>query len=209
VYVIEQETATTQNLIGFTENTTTGALTPMPGVTINSGNVVSTGFTTGLMPGGILANAAGTVLYVTDETLNQVAYYSVASSGVPTRLGTVGTDVMPMGMAFDPEGKYLYIAVYNSNVVDAYTLGSGGLPVRSTVTPAQQTGVGPTCVTTIGSPSSSNPSHATYLFTSNALANNVTGEQLNEATGGLEDIQGTPFSGSTLPTCLVAVPAIY
>ena len=45
------------------------------GVTINPGNVVSTGFTAGPMPAGILSNnvavgshAAGTLLYVTDQS---------------------------------------------------------------------------------------------------------------------------------------------
>jgi 6-phosphogluconolactonase len=209
VYVIEQDSATTANLLGFTENTSTGALTPMSGVKVNSGNVPSTGFTTGPLPGGILANLTGSVLYITDETLNQVAYYSVASAtGVPTLLGSATTDVQPMGMAFDPEGKYLYLVAYNSNTINAYTIGANGLPIRSTVSPAQQTGTGPTCVTTLGSPNNANPSHATYLFTSNSLASDVTGEQLNEATGGLENIQGSPFSGSTLPSCIVAVPIL-
>jgi hypothetical protein len=70
-----------------------------------------------------------------------------------------------------------------------------------------QTGTGPTCVTISGAPSNANPSHAVYLYTSNALSNNLTGEQLNEQNGGLNEILGTPFSGSTLPTCAVTVPA--
>src|ERR1035441_1979957 len=37
VYVIDQDSATSANLLGFTENTTTGALTPMAGVAINGG----------------------------------------------------------------------------------------------------------------------------------------------------------------------------
>jgi len=210
VYVIEQDSATTANLLGFRENPSTGALTPLPGVTINPGNVVSTGFTTGPTPGGILANSAGSVLYVTDQTLNQVAAYSVPSAtGVPTLIsgGTVSTEAGPMGMAFDPMGKYLYVVAYTANTIDGYTLGASGQPIRSTVAGSLQAGTAPTCVTTIGAPSTANPTHAIYLYASNALSNNITAEQLNETNGSLEQVQGQPFGGSTLPTCIVAVPA--
>jgi hypothetical protein len=106
-------------------------------------------------------------------------------------------------------GKYLYIVNYSANTLDGFTLNPGnGQPVRSSVAASRQTGTGPTCATTIGSPSSANPTHAVFLYTSNALTNNLTGEQLNETDGSLEDIQGTPFSGSALPSCLVTVPAL-
>jgi 6-phosphogluconolactonase len=203
VYVIEQDSATTSNLLGFSANESTGALTALPGVTINGGNVVSTGFASGTSPDGILEDPAGAHLYVTDSALNQVATYSIASSGVPTLAGTAATGGAPAGMAFDPLGKYLYVVNYGSNSVYGYTLASG-LPVQFSNT---ATGVGPTCVNTVSSPSGT-PSHAAYLFTSNALSNNVTGEQLLEPNGTLEQIQGNPFGGSTLPTCLVSVPAL-
>ena len=120
---------------------------------------------------------------------------------------TAGTDSGPMGMAFDLSGKYLYIAAYNANAIDGYVLGANGQPVRASVAASVQTGTGPTCVTISGAPSDANPSHGIYLYTSNGLQSNVTGEQLNPADGSLDQIPGTPFSGSPLPTCLVTVPA--
>ena len=210
VYVIEQDSTSSANLIGFSENPTTGALTPLPGVTINPGNVASTGFATGPTPGGILANSAGTVLYITDQTLNQVASYSVAGNGIPTLIagGTAQTETGPMGMTFDPSGKYLYVVNYSANTIDGYTLGASGQPIRSTVAASIVTGTGPTCATSIGAPSNANPSHAIYLYTSNALSNNVTAEQLNPQNGALEQVQGQPFVGSSLPSCAVTVPAL-
>jgi hypothetical protein len=86
-------------------------------------------------------------------------------------------------------------------------VGANGLPVRSTVAASVAAGTGPTCVTISGAPSDANPSHAIYLYTSNGLSNNVTGEQLNPVDGSLDQIPGTPFSGSALPTCIVTVPA--
>ena len=209
VYVIEQDSAVTANLLGFSENATTGALTPLAGVTINPGNVPSTGFATGVSPSGILGDRTASHLYITDQTANQVASYSVGTSGRPTPIagGTAQTEAGPMGMAFDLSGKYLYVVNYTANTIDGFTLGSSGQPVRSTVAASVQTGTGPTCVTVTGAPSNANPSHGIYLYTSNALSNNITGEQLNPQDGSLDQIQGTPFSGSGLPSCAVTVPA--
>jgi 6-phosphogluconolactonase (cycloisomerase 2 family) len=189
----------------------------MSGVNIVSSNAPSTGFASGPSPSGILANKAGTFLYVTDSTLNQVATYSISpTSGVPTLIPTnstvaqpsgITTDAQPMGMSFDLTGKYLYVAAYTANAVDTYTLGANGVPVRSTVAGSAQTGTGPTCITVSGSPSNANPTHAEYLYTSNQLSGTLTGEQVNQADGSLAQIQGTPFSGSALPTCVVTVPA--
>ena len=206
VYVIEQDSATTSNLLGFSENASTGALTPLAGVTINAGNAPSTGFASGPNPSGILEDSAAAHLYVTDQVLGQVATYTL-SNGIPSLAGTTPTDAGPMGMAFDLTGKYLYVTAYTANALDGFTIGAGGLPARSTVAGSVQTGTGPTCVTITGAPSDANPIHAIYLYASNALSNNITAEQLNPQNGSLDQVQGGPFSGSALPACVVSEPA--
>jgi len=206
VYVIEQDSASSANLLGFSENPATGALTPLAGVTIVPGNAPSSGFASGPAPSGILADKAGTHLYVTDQTLNQVATY-ILTNGIPALPVATPTDAQPMGMSFDLTGKYLYVAAYTANSIDGYAIGAGGVPARSTVSGSVQAGTGPTCVTVSGAPSNASPTHAEYLYTSNQLSGNLTGEQVNQADGSLEQIQGTPFSGSALPTCAVTVPA--
>jgi 6-phosphogluconolactonase (cycloisomerase 2 family) len=207
VYVIEQDSASSANLLGFAENATTGALTPLPGVTINPGNVASTGYASGSTPSGLLEDPTSTHLYITDQTLGQVATYSVGANGVPSLTAVTATDAGPMGMAFDLDHKYLYVTAYSANTLDGFTIGANGVPVRSTVAASVQTGTGPTCVTISGAPSNANPIHAIYVYTSNALSSNLTGEQLNETDGSLNQIQGSPFGGSALPTCAVTVPA--
>jgi 6-phosphogluconolactonase len=208
VYVIEQDPASSTsaaNLIGFSENSS-GGLTPLAGVTIVPGNAASIGFASGPAPAGILADKTGTHLYVTDQTLNQVATYTL-TNGIPGTPAITSTDAGPLGLSFDLTGKYLYIAAYTANAVDLYTLGANGVPARSTVSASAQAGTGPTCVTVSGAPSNANPTHAEYLYASNQLSNNLTGEQVNQADGSLNQIQGTPFSGSALPTCAVTVQA--
>ena len=208
VYVIEQDSATQANLLGFTQNSSTGALTPMPGVTINAGNAPSTGFTSGLNPAGVLGDASGTHLYVTDKVANQVGVYTIGTNGVPTLAGTAPTDAAPMGMSFDLNGKYLYVAANAANAVDIYNVGSTGQLSRLSSGGTVQVGNGPTCVSVSGAPSNANPRHAVYLYTSNQLSNNITGEQLNENDGTLVQMVGSPFGGSSLPACVVTVPAL-
>ena len=212
VYVLEQDSASSANVIGFTENTATGALTLIPvpppnQQTINAGNVPSNGFSSGPTPSGLLVDSSGTHLYVTDKTLNQVATYSIGSGGVLGPATITQTDAGPMGMSFDLNGKYLYVAANIANAVDIYNIGSNGVPVRSTVQPTAQAGNGPTCVTVTGAPSNAHPTHAVYLYVSNSLSSTVTAEQLNESTGALDQILGTPFTGSQLPACIVTAPA--
>lgn len=208
VYVIAQDTATTANLFGFAANSSTGALTPLPGITINLGNVVSTGYPAGASAAGIIEDAAATHLYVTDQTTNVVRGYSIATNGVPTLIATAKTGGSPAGMTIDSSGKYLYVASYTDGAINGYTFGSSGEPILSSAAASAQAGTGPTCLSTIGAPSTGAPTHAVYLFSSNQLSNNVTGTQMSTTDGSLRQIQNTPFGANTLPTCLVTVPAI-
>lgn len=241
VYVIEQDSAVTtnsttgntgtNNLLAFSENTSTGALTPLAGVTIAAGNAPSIGYpsgtctavvgqpcptTVGADPTAILEDSTGTHLYITDGVDGQIASYSIAN-GIPTLMSSGGvrlaapTEAQPDGMAFDLSRKYLYVVNYTANTIDAFALGSNGFVLGANGQPAKlasyQTGTGPTCVTVSGAPSDANPSHAEYLYTSNALSNNITGEIVNQTTGVLDQVQGTPFGGSALPTCIATAPA--
>lgn len=208
VYVIAQDSATTANLFGFAANASNGSLTPLPGVTINPGNVVSIGYPSGITPAGIIVDAAASHLYVTDQASNAVLGYSIAASGVPSLIATAQTNSSPAGMTIDMSGKYLYVANYGGGSISGYTFAANGAPVSSTVASSTQTGTGPTCLSIIGAPSTGSPTHAIYLYASNQLSNNVSGTQMSASDGSLRQIQNTPFSANALPTCLVTVPAI-
>ncbi len=205
VYVIAQDSATAANLFGFSMNASNGQLTPLPGVTINPGNVVSTGFAASTAPGGVIADSSAGHLYVTDQAAGQVTGYSIASNGVPSQVGSAKTDAQPAGMTFDTSGKFLYVASFSGGSINGFTLGANGQPVVSTVASSVQAGTGATCLTVIGSPTSASPTHAVYMYTSNQLANTVSGLQLNPNDGSLIQIQNTPYTASTLPTCVVSV----
>lgn len=208
VYVIAQDGETTANLFGFSQNPTSGSLTPLPGVTINPGNVVSTGFQSGVTPAGILADSSGSHLYISDGAANNVMGYTIASTGLPNLIATVATDTAPAGMTIDGSGKFLYVASAGAGAINGYTLGGNGEPIRSTVSASVQVGTGPTCLSMIGAPSTGDPTHAVYLYASNALSSNISGTQMSTTDGRLIQVQRTPFGANALPSCLVAVPAV-
>jgi 6-phosphogluconolactonase len=213
VYVVSQDplaTSTTSagqtgNLFAFARNTATGALTPVAGETINSnpGNVSSIGFPSGKLPGGVIEDATSSHLYVTDFTGNMIYGYSIAN-GIPTQIpnGASPTDAGPEGMSIDPTGKYLYTANFTGGSIGGYTFDpTTAAPVPSTVSRSTQAGTGITCV-------SVEQIHGAYLYTSNSLSNNVTGEQLLSASGQLDPIINSPYPASTLPTCIITVPRV-
>ncbi len=210
VYMISQDGSTGANLYGFSANPTNGELTPLPGVTINPGNVSSVGFPSGVTPSAIIEDPSSSHLYLTDQASNQLLSYSIAANGVPTQLtnGTAPTDASPSGLTIDITGKFLYVVNYTGGTIGGYTFGANGQPILSTVAASTQAGTGPTCVATVGAPTNTNPSQGIYLYTSNALSNSVTGEQVLPQDGSLRQIFESPFVAAALPTCLIAVPTI-
>ena len=199
VYVIDQDLSTTNNLLGFAQNSTTGALTPLAGVTINAGNVPSTGYPSGIAPSAIAEEPTSRFLYVTDRAANHLIGYVINNAGIPTAMqgGPFTTDQYPVGITIDPRGKYIYTANYSAGTIGSYAIdaatgapsGSGGGGIH--------VGTGPTCV-------SIEPALGVYLFTSNTLDNSISGEQLDPHSGGLSAIQNTPFNSAGQPTCVVA-----
>ena len=210
VYVISQDSANGTNLYGFSADPNTGALTPLPGVTINPGNVPSIGFPSGVTPSAIIEDSSSTHLYVTDQASNQLLSYSVGANGIPSLLpnGTVSTDASPVGLTIDITGKFLFVVNYTGGTIGGYTFGSNGQAVLSTTAASTQAGTGPTCVTTVGAPTNADPSQGIYLYTSNALSNSITGQQVVPQDGSMRQIFESPFVAAALPTCLTAVPTI-
>src|ERR1019366_8145841 len=82
VYVLDQEATTTPQVLGFSQNTTTGALTPVPGTTITTvgGKTVAIGYAAGV-PSAIAEEPTSRFVYVTDQAANQLIGYTVQSNG--------------------------------------------------------------------------------------------------------------------------------
>lgn len=202
-YVIDQETPNGM-VLGFVQNSSTGALTPAPGTTINTdstGKTVATGFGAGVTPSAIAVDPSTRFVYITDQTTNQLFGKQVNNDGSlsPMLNSPFATGNRPVGLTIDPRGKYLYVANYSSSTVGAYAIDtSTGTPSPSVGSSATNTDTSPQCVAI-------EPALGLYLYTANNLASDVSAFKLNASTGVLGQVQNTPFPSSGLPTCAVAV----
>jgi 6-phosphogluconolactonase len=206
VYVIDQETTTSPKaqVLGFSQNATTGGLTPTPGTTIttdSTGRTVATGYGAGTTPSAIAVDPSSRWVYITDEATNQLYGNNLNSDGSLTAMtnSPFPTGIFPVGVTVDPRGKFLYVANFTSGTVGAYALDvNAGTPTGVNGSASTATGTGPTCVTI-------EPALGIYLYTSNNLEGDVSAMQLDPHNGGLKQVQNTPFPSSALPTCAVAV----
>jgi 6-phosphogluconolactonase len=206
VYVIDQETTTTPKatVLGFSQNGTTGALTPAPGTTIttdSTGRTVATGYGAGTTPSAIAVDPTARWVYITDEATNQLYGNNLNNDGSLTPMvnSPFPTGIFPVGLTIDPRGKFLYVANFTSGTVGAYALDvNAGTPTPATGSGSTATGTGPTCVTI-------EPALGIYLYTSNNLEGDVSAMQLAPQNGTLKQVQNTPFPSSALPTCAVTV----
>jgi 6-phosphogluconolactonase (cycloisomerase 2 family) len=203
VYVVDQQTSTTGMILGFSQNTTTGALTTVSGTSIvgTAGNSLVSGVAAGVTPSAIAEDPTSRFVYVTDQTSNQLIGYSVQSGGNLLAMvnGPFNTGLYPANLTIDPTGKLIYVVNYNASSVQGYAIDSAtGTASPAVGAYATATGAGPTCVAI-------DPAIGNFLFTSDSLDNTVTGERLNTGTGGLTAVQNSPFTGSGQPTCLTVV----
>lgn len=206
VYVLDQEKPANGNpvgvVLGYSQNTTNGALTPTTGGTVVlNGVTIGNGYPAGTVPSAIAEDPSARFVYVTDQATNQLYGNIVGSSGQLTSMvnGPFSTGLFPVGVTIDPRGRYLYVANYNDNTVGAYAINiADGTPVPSVGSASVGVGTGPTCVAI-------EPALGKYLYTSNRLDGTVSGEQLDSHNGGLKPVQNSPFPSSGLPTCAVAV----
>jgi 6-phosphogluconolactonase len=205
-YVLDQETPTTPKatVLGFSQNPTTGALTPTPGTVIttdSTGKTVATGYGAGTTPSAIAEDPSARFVYITDEATNQLYGNVVANNGslVAMTNSPFATGIFPVGVTIDPRGKFLYVANLSSSTVGAYAINTAtGTPVGSVGSASTLVETSPTCVAI-------EPALGIYLYTSNNLAGDVSALQLDPHNGGLSQVQNTPFPSSGLPTCAVAV----
>jgi 6-phosphogluconolactonase len=206
VYVIDQETPTTPKatVLGFSQNATTGALTPTPGTTIttdSTGKTVATGYGAGTTPSAIAIDPSARFVYITDEDTNQLYGNVVSSNGslIAMTNGPFATGIFPVGVTIDPRGAFLYVANLSSSTIGAYAIdASSGTPVGSVGSASISVDTAPTCVTV-------EPALGLYVYSSNNLANTVSAMKLDPHNGGLSQVQNTPFPSGALPTCAVSV----
>lgn len=204
VYVLDQEPITPQ-ILGFAQNTSSGALTVVPGTTINTavaGKTVATGYPAGVVPSAIAEELTARFVYVTDQAANQLIGYTVNPNGslVPMINGPFAAGLFPINLTIDPTGKLIYVVNFNAETVQGYMIDlATGTPSGAVGAFATKVGSGPTCVAI-------DPALGTNLYTSDSSGNTISAEKVNPNTGALQGVQNSPFLGSGNPTCLAIVP---
>ena len=204
VFVVDQEPSPNATVLGYAQNTSTGALTPLSGTAFNSTLNTWQGYSAGVAPSAIASDPTGRFVYVTDQTANQIYGYSIANqtSGNLTPLvsSPFGTGLFPVQLVIDPRGKYLYTTNFNSGTVSSFAIdqASGSLSGVA-ATGSFTTGTRPNCVTI-------DPALGIYLYTSNFLDSTISAGQLSPNTGTLQGVANSPFTVTTLPACIASVP---
>jgi 6-phosphogluconolactonase (cycloisomerase 2 family) len=204
VYVLDQETSPKATILGFAQNASTGALTPLPGTSITTvaGKTVATGYPAGVVPSAIAEEQTSRFVYVTDQAANQLIGYVVAPNGSLTPMvnGPFATGQFPTNLTVDPTGKLIYVVNFNSNTLQGYMIDTAtGTPSSSVGAFATGVGSGPTCVAI-------DPALGTNLYTSDGGGDTVSAAKVQVNTGGLSGVQNSPFLASGQPTCLAIVP---
>ena len=170
------------NVSGYTVNTATGVLTPIPG----------SPFAAGSFPISVTVDPTGKFAYVANELDNTVSGYLIdATTGALTSMAgsPFSAGPHPFAVTVDPTGKFAYVANNNNpGSVSAFTINgvTGALtPVAGSPFPA---GVLPTIV--VVDPTGKFVYVANYALASNS----ISGYMINAATGALTPIAGSPFT---------------
>src|SRR6185437_1963194 len=204
VYVVDQEPAPNATVLGYAQNTSTGALTPLSGTKFNSTLKTWQGYPAGVTPSAIVTDPTGRFVYVADQTANQLYGYAIDNqvTGNLTALvsSPYGTGLFPVSLTIDPRSKYLYTTNFNSGTVSSFAIDAASGSLSSVAAAGSfTTGTRPNCLTI-------EPALGIYLFTSNYLDNTISAGQLSPNTGSLTGVANSPFTVSSLPACIASVP---
>ena len=166
-------------VVGFAYDTTSGALSSVPGQF----------FAVGKVPRAVISPPAGTFLYVANGGSNDIYEFLINADGslqpVTNTTVTVPAGVGPVAMLTDPNAKYLYALANGGSQINGYRINlvTGELTaVGGANSGAVSTGANPVAFT-IRSDGSSSGNF--WMFTSNFGANSISSYALNGSTGAL------------------------
>jgi 6-phosphogluconolactonase len=169
VYVANQGQNT---LSGFNLDTSTGALTAVPG----------SPFAAGTAPTGVTAVTTasnGAVVYVANEGSNNVSAFTINTDGSLTEItgSPFAAGLAPVSLAVDPSKNFLYVADLNSNEVSGYRINVGSGALTATNPATVSTGARPVAL-------AFHP-QGHFLYVANISSDSISGFQLTPQTGAL------------------------
>ncbi|MGI4827971.1 MAG: lactonase family protein [Janthinobacterium lividum] len=200
-YIVDQgTTGNAATVLGFAQNMSTGALTPLSGTNMTTLQGASAGVT----PTGIAVDGTTRFVYVTDSAQNEVIGYSIdrGFTGNLTALtgSPFGTGQLPVSLTIDPRSEFLYTANFNSGSISSFAISQSSGNLSAVAGSSFIGGAGLSCVTI-------EPALGQFLYTSDTTVNLISGGELNTHTGVVSAVQDTPFPTAPLPSCLTSVAA--
>lgn len=177
------------NVSVFSINTTTGALTPVPGSPFSTGGFAGNGISLGVTP-------ENRFLFAASAGSNSISAFSIAPNGALTPvLGSpFFVNSAPDGVKVTPDGKFLSVAMPNADLVAVFSIGPNGqlTPASGSPTSAPAfgiaTGVEVNCA-------------ADLLFVGEASFQGTNIDVFNIASdGALTPVPGSPFNNPTIGT---------
>jgi 6-phosphogluconolactonase (cycloisomerase 2 family) len=187
--------STSNNISGYTINSTTGALTAMSGSPFQAGNDTR----------AVAVDPTGKFLYAANATSNDVSAYTINSAtGVLTQITgspfplPSGASV-PQSIAIDPSTKFVFVGDTASPDVCAFTI-NGATGALTVVTGSPFANSGEDAFSLSVDPS------GRFLYTAGEAAA-VTGFSINGVTGALAPLPGSPFAAGTATSSVAADPS--
>jgi 6-phosphogluconolactonase len=191
---------------GFTINSTTGALMPI------TGSPFGTGF---VNPYAIAVN--GDFVYVTDIYNDSISVLAInTSTGVLTQISgsPFPTGITPQSIAVDPlNGGYVYVANNSDNTVSGYSINASTGALTPVTGSPFKAGIGPlsdavAIEVNVDLNSAVDPIDVrSFLYVANGSENDVSGFSVDQSSGGLTPISGSPFKAGTGPGSVAVDPA--
>lgn len=180
LYIASQESP--GRVYAYAQHPTTGALLTITGSPFSiAGNNSSY---------GVVIHPSNRFLYASNVASNTVSIYSISpQTGALTQVGTpvASGSGGPNGLFFHPSGNFLYVSNYSGNTISAFAVASDGTLTAITGSPFA-TG-GPTTINGVVVSSDGKFLYAASM----GGTGGVVGYEIDQSTGGLTLIAGSPF----------------
>jgi 6-phosphogluconolactonase (cycloisomerase 2 family) len=139
-------------------------------------------------PKSLAVSPKGNFLYVANPTQGTVAGFAIGSNGALTSVGppqSMGAGAVPNFVAVEHSGRFVYVVDTANNAVLGFAIQSNGTlaPINGSPFPA---GASPLAI-------GIDPQGA-LLFVANNLSNNVSAFAIDNSSGALGAVSGSPFA---------------
>jgi len=165
---------------------------------------IGTFATGGRIPASATLNSQGTLLFAPNAASGTLAVFRADPGGaltaVPGSPFDIGTDTVPVSVALHPTKNFLYITnafVFSTpeeSTLSAFQVDANGVltPIPGTPYPTNGTSAMPARIHPTGK----------FLYVSNRFSNNIQAYAIDQTTGALANVPGSPFATGLTPSAV-------